>query len=149
MAFVPFHQHLLIKGYCKKPFRSEEALNKWFRDLVHRVGMVVVAGPTSVYVDEPGNEGLTGTVTLATSHASIHIWDAYEVPMFQFDIYSCKKYEIQTVVDHLNEMELVEFDWMAIDRNEGLSVSASGSGKGTEFTSSILPSLKTECICKN
>jgi S-adenosylmethionine/arginine decarboxylase-like enzyme len=147
MAFVPYHQHLLIKGYCKNPFKSAEDLNNWFKRLVERVGMVVVAGPTSVYVDEEGNEGLTGTVTLATSHSSIHIWDAYEVPMFQFDIYSCKKYEIQEVIDHLNEMELIEFDWMAIDRNEGLSVSDHGSGKGTVFNST--PISQHNCICSN
>ena len=146
MGFVPYHQHLLIKGYCKKPFKSAEDLNNWFKRLVERVGLVVVAGPTSVYVDEIGNEGLTGTVTLATSHSSIHIWDAYEVPMFQFDIYSCKKYDIQIVIDHLNEMDLIEFDWMAIDRNEGLSVSAVGTGKGTVYSNTPIANL---CVCNN
>jgi len=71
--FVPNHIHVLIKGYVKNPPRKEEDLNDWFRRLVEKVRMVVVAGPTSVYVNEPGNEGLTGTVTLATSHASIHV----------------------------------------------------------------------------
>lgn len=136
--FVPYHQHLLIKALCKKPIRSAEELNKWFTELVNKVGMVVVAGPTSVYVDEPGNEGLTGTVTLATSHASIHIWDESEPAMFQFDIYSCKKYDIQIVIDHLNEMELISFDWMAIDRNDGISVSDFGSGIETTYTSNAV-----------
>ena len=148
MAFVPYHQHLLIKGYCKNPFKSAEALNTWFKNLVEKVGMVVVAGPTSVYIDEIGNEGLTGTVTLATSHASIHIWDAYEVPMFQFDIYSCKKYDLQIVIDHINEMELVEFDWMTIDRNEGLAVSDAGTGFGTKYISTPTPK-NINCFCQN
>lgn len=133
--FIPYHQHLLVKALCKKPIRSEEDLNRWFVELVTKVGMVVVAGPTSVYVDELGNEGLTGTVTLATSHASIHIWDAAEPAMLQFDIYSCKKYDIQTVIDHLNEMELISFDWMTIDRNSGISVSDYGKGIETTYTS--------------
>lgn len=124
--FKPYHQHLLIKARCKNPIKSVQILNKWLIDLVKKVDMVVVAGPTSVYVDEPGNEGMTGTITLATSHASIHIWDALEIPMFQFDIYSCKKYELKTIVEHLSVMELVDFDWMMIDRNEGLKVIESG-----------------------
>jgi len=124
--FIPYHQHLLIKARCKNPIKSVHVLNKWLTDLVKKVDMVVVAGPTSVYVDEPGNEGITGTITLATSHASIHIWDALEIPMFQFDIYSCKKYELKTIVEHLSVMELVDFDWMMIDRNEGLKVIESG-----------------------
>jgi len=137
MAFVPYHQHLLIKALCKKPIRSEAILNEWFKKLVNKVGMVVVAGPTSVYVDEPGNEGLTGTVTLATSHASIHIWDESQPAMLQFDIYSCKQYDIQLVIDHLNEMELISFDWMTIDRNEGIKVSDFGTGIESTYTSSL------------
>jgi S-adenosylmethionine/arginine decarboxylase-like enzyme len=100
--------------------------------------MVVVAGPTSVHVAEPGNEGLTGTVTLATSHASIHIWEDYEIPMFQFDIYSCKLYDIQTVIDHLNEMELISFDWMMIERNNGLQVADHGTGIESTYTSNAV-----------
>jgi S-adenosylmethionine/arginine decarboxylase-like enzyme len=125
--FIPYHQHLLVKAFCRKPIKEADVLNRWFRELVEKVGMVVVAGPTSIYVDEEGNEGVTGTVTLATSHASIHIWDSLEIPMLQFDIYSCKKYELQTVINHLNEMELISYDWMMIDRNKELQVVANGS----------------------
>ena len=87
--FIPNHLHLLVKGYLLNPPKTEDTLNKWLSKLVDTVGMKVVAGPTSVYVDEPGNEGVTGTITLATSHAAIHIWDAEIPAMFQFDIYSC------------------------------------------------------------
>lgn len=99
--------------------------------------MVVLAGPTSAYVSEEGNEGLTGTITLATSHASIHIWDHLDVPMFQFDIYSCKKYDIQTAIDHLDAMELLTYDWLTIDRNESLTVSDFGTGVGTDYQSDL------------
>ena len=125
--FEPFHQHLLIRGYFKNPPKETQVLNDWFTELVHNVGMEVVAGPTSVYVDAPGNEGLTGTVTLATSHASIHIWDAEYPYMFQFDIYSCKCFELGIVKDHLDQFGLISGEWMMIDRNEGLSLSGQGS----------------------
>jgi hypothetical protein len=125
--FEPFHQHLLIRGYFKNPPKETQVLNDWFTELVHNVGMEVVAGPTSVYIDAPGNEGLTGTVTLATSHASIHIWDAEYPYMFQFDIYSCKCFELGIVKDHLDQFGLISGEWMMIDRNEGLSLSGQGS----------------------
>ena len=116
--FTPNHLHLLVKGYITNPPKSEETLNVWFRELVNKVGMVVVAGPTSVYVNEPGNEGITGTVTLATSHASIHVWDALELPMFQFDLYSCSEFTPDQVLRHINEyFDLQSATWQFIDRN--------------------------------
>ena len=116
--FVPNHLHLLVKGYMKTPPKTEKVLNIWFTQLVNNVGMKVVAGPTSVYVDEPGNEGITGTVTLATSHASIHVWDAEKPAMFQFDLYSCSDYTPQQVLKHIDEwFGLESATWQFIDRN--------------------------------
>jgi len=115
--FTPYHQHLLIRGWITNPPKKEEELNHWFTNLVERVGMKVVAGPTSVYVSDPGNEGLTGTVTLATSHASIHIWDNFELPMMQFDIYSCKTFTLEQVVECFKPFGLVKAEWIMIDRN--------------------------------
>jgi len=116
--FVPNHLHLLVKGYLKSPPQTEKVLNIWFTQLVDNVGMKVVAGPTSVYVKEPGNEGITGTVTLATSHASIHVWDNDNPPMFQFDLYSCSEFTAKQVLDHIdNWFELIEAHYQMIDRN--------------------------------
>ena len=127
--FVPNHLHLLVKGYITNPPKSEETLNQWFRELVNKVGMVVVAGPTSVYVDELGNEGITGTVTLATSHASIHVWDAIHPSMFQFDLYSCSDFTPEQVLNHINEhFNLQSAIWQFIDRN-GMEFKLIDSGK--------------------
>lgn len=116
--FVPNHLHLLVKGYMKTPPKTEKVLNIWFTQLVQNVGMKVVAGPTSVYVDEPGNEGITGTVTLATSHGSIHVWDNENPAMFQFDLYSCSNFTPKQVLDHIDQwFGLQEAHWQFIDRN--------------------------------
>ena len=45
-------------------------------------------------------------------------------------------------------MELVEFDWMAIDRNEGLAVSDAGTGFGTKYISTPI-SKNSNCFCQN
>jgi S-adenosylmethionine/arginine decarboxylase-like enzyme len=124
--FTPNHLHLLVKGHMKNPPKSEKILNEWFKELVNKVRMVVVAGPTSVYVDEPGNEGITGTVTLATSHAAIHVWDKQDPAMFQFDIYSCSCFEVSEVIEHLNKFDLTDYEWLFIDRNEELKITDSG-----------------------
>jgi S-adenosylmethionine/arginine decarboxylase-like enzyme len=116
--FVPNHLHLLVKGYLKSPPQTEKVLNIWFTQLVDNVGMKVVAGPTSVYINEPGNEGITGTVTLATSHASIHVWDNDKPPMFQFDLYSCCEFSPKVVLKHIDDwFGLLEAHYQMIDRN--------------------------------
>lgn len=116
--FTPNHLHLLVKGNIKTPPQTEKVLNIWFSQLVNNVGMKVVAGPTSVYVNEPGNEGITGTVTLATSHASIHIWDNENPPMFQFDLYSCSEFTSNQVLRHIDDwFGLIEAHYQMIDRN--------------------------------
>jgi S-adenosylmethionine/arginine decarboxylase-like enzyme len=117
-VFTPNHLHLLVKGNIKTPPQTEKLLNIWFGQLVNNVGMKVVAGPTSVYVNEPGNEGITGTVTLATSHASIHVWDMDNPPMFQFDLYSCSEFTAKQVLKHIDDwFELIEAHYQMIDRN--------------------------------
>lgn len=116
--FIPNHLHLLVKGYIKTPPKEETLLNQWLTELVDKVGMKVVAGPTSIYVNEPGNEGITGTVTLATSHASIHVWDKENPSMFQFDLYSCSNFTPKQVLDHIDEnFDLTKAFWQFIDRN--------------------------------
>lgn len=124
--FIPNHLHLIVRGFVKNPPRDSELLNKWLIDLVTKVDMKVVAGPTSVYVDEEGNEGITGTITLATSHASIHVWDEKSPSLVQFDIYSCKEYSIEAVLAHFDLFDTVSYEWIFIDRNESLTVKLSG-----------------------
>jgi len=127
--FIPYHQHLLMKIWINNPPQKVEVLNEWFKNLVHKVGMEVVAGPTSVYVDHLGNEGLTGTVTLATSHASIHIWDHEEPSMAQFDIYSCKYFSLGSVIEQFEEWDIVKCEWVMIDRNDTPKITSSGEWK--------------------
>lgn len=113
----------------RNPPKEEAHLNEFFKKLVNKVRMVVVAGPTSVYVNEPGNEGITGTVTLATSHSSIHVWDADRPAMFQFDLYSCSCFTAEEVLEELNSWFTLESaNWIMLDRNGEDFVSA-GAGK--------------------
>lgn len=115
--FTPNHLHLIVKGHFKNPPTRVYELDNWFIRLVEKVRMVVVAGPTSVYVADEGNEGLTGTVTLATSHASIHVWELAQPSMFQFDIYSCSEFSAKEVLDHLDEFDLIDYEYSFLDRN--------------------------------
>jgi S-adenosylmethionine/arginine decarboxylase-like enzyme len=116
--FVPNHLHLLVRGYVNNPPKDPELINIFLKDLVERVRMKVVSGPSSVYVSEPGNEGATGTVTLATSHSAIHIWDAEIPSLFQFDLYSCSEFTAEEVIACIHEHFSIESgNYMFLDRN--------------------------------
>ena len=116
--FSPNHLHLLVKGYILKTTKDEQVLNKWLSELVTKVGMNVISGPTSIYVYELGNEGITGTVVLSTSHAAVHIWDKENPSLIQFDLYSCKDFDPDIVLNHIDEMfDLEKGYWSFIDRN--------------------------------
>lgn len=124
--FVPYHQHLLMKLWVSNPPKNTEILNEWFINLVHKVGMQVVAGPTSVYVNDPGNEGLTGTVTLSSSHGSLHCWDKLTPSMIQFDLYSCKMFSMEDVLEQFKPWGIVKYEWVMIDRNDTPKITSSG-----------------------
>jgi S-adenosylmethionine/arginine decarboxylase-like enzyme len=118
-VFIPNHLHILIRGYIKNPPVSEKSLNDFFIRLVKKIRMNVIAGPTSVYVNEPGNEGITGTVTLATSHASMHVWDNINPALFQFDLYSCSEFKPEEIIEELNNSFILDiYNYWFIDRND-------------------------------
>ena len=125
--FNPYHQHLLVRCWVTNPPKKVEELNNWFINLVEKVGMKVVAGPTSVYVSDPGNEGLTGTVTLATSHGSLHCWDREKPSMIQFDLYSCSKFTLEQVMECFKSFGLVKAEWIMIDRNNKPTIFSGGT----------------------
>lgn len=125
--FTPYHKHLIVKGYFLKAPKTENDLNKWFIELVKLVGMRVAAGPTSVYINEFGNEGMTGNITLSTSHASLHVWDNEIPSLFQFDLYSCKDYDTFDVIGKLDEFKLKEYEYVLLDRNDKIEVVAKGN----------------------
>jgi len=119
--FVPNHLHLLVRGYINTPPKDVNLVNNFLLDLVKRVRMKVLAGPSSQYVDDLGNEGATGTITLSTSHAAIHIWDAKKPYMFQFDIYSCANFTPKEVLNCINDhFNIEKANYIFIDRNEDI-----------------------------
>ena len=117
-----FHQHVLIKAYVTNPPRSEETINNWLTDLVSAIDMKICISPRSVYVDAVGNRGLTGQVGIETSHIAIHVWDESNPGMVQMDVYSCKEFNPETVIQALTKFNLVRYELMLIDRNDGFVI---------------------------
>ena len=112
-----YHQHLLIRAFVENPPKEEEVVNKWLTELVSDINMKVVCPAKSKYVDTVGNEGLTGSVNIETSHIAIHIWSELKPARIEMDVYSCSKFEANTILEKLDEWKLVKYHSMMVDRN--------------------------------
>lgn len=113
------HKHLILNAVVKNPINDEVSCNNWLSELVKIVDMEILIPPHSKYCDIPGNEGVTGTVVITTSHMSIHIWPQLPNPYIRMDVYSCKDFSPEDVIKHVdNTMGIVDSDFILIDRNK-------------------------------
>jgi S-adenosylmethionine/arginine decarboxylase-like enzyme len=112
------NQHLLVKCHVKNPPRSEEVLNDWFLKLVEKIEMNVCIPPRSYYVSKKGNEGITGQIGIETSHIALHCWDEESPALIQMDVYSCRYFNPEIVLEHLNQaFNVIDKQIMEIDRD--------------------------------
>lgn len=100
----------------RPPLTAEEG-EQWLRDLVEKIGMKILIEPQAVVCNTFGNEGVTGIVCLETSHASFHSWSSVEKPFINFDVYSCKHFDAETVLEHFAEFGPVSHRFVVLDRN--------------------------------
>ena len=125
-----FHKQVLIKAFANKaPQTSEEELNKWLESLAAAINMNIVIPPRSKFVSTLGNAGLTGSVNIETSHIALHIWNEDFPNRIELDVYSCKEFEVSTVLNKLREWDLVSYHYWVIDRNgDKFNLIAMGNG---------------------
>lgn len=115
---MPYHKHVLIKAYVNNaPQESEEELNTWMTSLVKDIDMKEVFPARSKFVALEGNRGLTGSINIETSHIAIHIWNEESPNLVQMDVYSCKDFQVETILNKLKEWNLVNYHCWLIDRN--------------------------------
>lgn len=114
------HRHILVTAYCSNCPTSVEAGENWLRELVDLVGMQILFDAKAIYCEDLGNEGVTGVVGLTTSHASFHSWHDAPKPFLTMDLYSCKNFSTDAVLDHLHEgFGAYQCNYLVIDRNDG------------------------------
>lgn len=122
--FVPKHFHLMLKATPKRTFSNPEYAKTMLFDLVRAVNMIPVTTPQAVYVEVPGNEGLTGSINLATSHVAFHVWD--HDSLLQFDLYSCCSFEVEAVLTTLKKYfsDFSSYKYVLIDRENFETIEA-------------------------
>ena len=114
------HKHLLVRARVKEPIKSEDEMVSWLESLVKKIKMKTVHGPIASYITKEGNRGMTGFVMIETSHIACHIWDEIEPALIQLDVYSCAEYAEEVVIRAVKSMEVVEHEYMTVDRSSTL-----------------------------
>ena len=112
------HKHFILNATVRNPINDEASCNKFLTDLVKIVDMEILVPASSKYCDIPGNEGVTGTIIITTSHMSIHIWPNEPQPYIRMDVYSCKDFDHHKIIEFVdNSMGIVHKGGCVIDRN--------------------------------
>ena len=119
------HEHLVLRAEisnCPKEDSLHEVLT-WMKLLIKKIDMRLMQGPSISYVDQPGNRGTTCMALIETSHIVIHIWDEPTPGILQLDIYSCKKFDLNEVILHLEEyFTISKMQYKFLDRTTGMKI---------------------------
>lgn len=77
-----------------------DSVSGFLKKLVNRVGMRILAGPVIGVEDgTPEKRGVSSVIILYESHAAIHTYP--ELGEAFLDLFSCKRFSIETVMDTL------------------------------------------------
>ena len=119
------HKHLVLRAEvnnCPKEESLHEILS-WMKLLIKKIDMKLMQGPSISYVDQPGNRGTTCMALIETSHIVIHIWDEPTPGILQLDIYSCKEFDLNEVIFHLEEyFTISKMQYKFLDRTTGMKI---------------------------
>ena len=118
---VPEHKHLIVRAEVHKPPTDPDWVKEWMTKLVDKIGMKICSGPHTAYVDIPGNSGVTGVVVIETSHIAIHVWDEAEPALLQLDVYTCGRFDMDTIFEDLEQFNPTKVEWKYLDREHDLT----------------------------
>lgn len=126
------HKHLIMALECRYPPKSAQEVEAFITFLINRVDMSVakaetlLKNPMAYYCDIAGNEGVTGVGILETSHTALHCWDSEFPAKVQFDLYSCKDFNVQDVVNLCDSFDILKGTYVIMDRNTDLIILEQG-----------------------
>ena len=117
------HKHLVIKSEVNSPLTNPLQANKFLESLIDKIHMKTMYGPVARYCEVEGNRGITCFAIIETSHIVIHIWDEPTPGILQLDIYSCKEFDLNEVILHLEEyFTISKMQYKFLDRTTGMKI---------------------------
>ena len=117
------HKHLLVRAEVDNcPMKNDLGyVLTWMNDLISKINMKLMHGPNISYIDQVGNRGITCMALIETSHIVLHIWDEAKPGLFQLDVYSCKSFDLNIVIESLRKSFSVrKIQYKFLDRKSDL-----------------------------
>ena len=116
------HKHLLVRAEVNSPPQKDFDLEAELKSLVKHIDMKILAGPMTAWCPVEGNVGWSGTVIIETSSITFHSWTESHYPVIQLDVYSCKDFEIETILKWLRQFDPEEIQYKFLDRELNFNV---------------------------
>tara|TARA_B100001996_G_scaffold368074_1_gene340268 strand:- start:268 stop:657 length:390 start_codon:yes stop_codon:yes gene_type:complete len=117
------HKHLLIRAEVDNcPMKDDLGyVLTWMNNLISKINMKLMHGPNISYIDQTGNRGITCMALIETSHIVLHIWDEKKPGLFQLDVYSCKSFDLNIVIELLKKsFSIRKLQYKFLDRKSDL-----------------------------
>ena len=117
------HKHLLVRAEVDNcPMKNDLGyVLTWMNGLISKINMKLMHGPNISYIDQVGNRGITCVALIETSHIVLHIWDEAKPGLFQLDVYSCKSFDLNIVIESLRKSFSVrKIQYKFLDRKSDL-----------------------------
>jgi S-adenosylmethionine decarboxylase len=110
---------VMIDGYNYDPKAdSMEFVEQFLNDVPGKIGMTVIDPARCLYhldKDKPEDSGITGSVILAESHCTTHLFEKQRA--FYFDVFSCKAFGVPELVREVTEtLGCTDFEVLPIIR---------------------------------
>lgn len=117
------HRHLIIRATVRMPPKYVLDIKDWLEILVKSIHMKQLLPPFAVYCDKKGNRGMTAGVIIETSHIILHSWDEEEPYLLQLDVYSCKEFDVNIIIDMIRkQFGVISLTYKFLDRDYGLEI---------------------------
>ena len=114
---------MVLRLHVTDPIKKVDECNKLIEELIRAINMKIVSGPHTVYIETPGNRGLSSVTIIETSHISVHIWDEQDPALIQLDVFSCKEFTKEQIVKFLKEkFDVKDLEFLFLDRTDSISV---------------------------
>ena len=113
------HKHLMVSADYLRDVFSTSWYETWMSGLIEDLDMTPLVTPTAVRDKTKGNEGVTAFSIITTSHIVLHTWETTMPYKLQLDVYSCKSFNIDTVIHRLNDFDIHNVKYKFLDRENG------------------------------